>query len=381
MTPREQQRLDDLRTLEEQPQHCFFTYLTLILLPLGAYLYFVFGFFGIIPVKVGLHSVILIGIIFLVSLVFVRHNATFGVCYFKRYMREFRNELQEYIHQNMLCIGKNAKSNASFENFISLYSKRIRNENYASIAASIFPTMGILGTFISIALTLPDFSSQTAGALEKEITLLLNGVGTAFYVSIYGILLSLWWIFFEKKGLNRFEKEVEQLKEETVLLFWTKEEIEQAYLKENLEYFEKIGHMFEKLTAHDFFERLGKNIEEKFTLFDEMLKLEATAVKMGASHFKDTMNILATAQEKQDDLVRIHQKISEQLHVFNENTASLHTKIHEDQIHVYEATKELKESLGQPYPSASEDISALKESLRLMDAQTEEIIQKMDALK
>ena len=164
MTPREQQRLDDLRTLEEQPQHCFFTYLTLILLPLGAYLYFVFGFFGIIPVKVGLHSVILIGIIFLVSLVFVRHNATFGVCYFKRYMREFRNELQEYIHQNMLCIGKNAKSNASFENFISLYSKRIRNENYASIAASIFPTMGILGTFISIALTLPDFSSQTASA-------------------------------------------------------------------------------------------------------------------------------------------------------------------------------------------------------------------------
>ena len=377
----EQNRLDDLDPLENQSQYCSFVYLKLMALPFGVYLYFILGFLHIIPTYVGVHSIILIGIIFLIALIFARHNATLGVCYFKQYSREFHDELQLYIRQNILRIGKTAKSNASFEKFIALYSTRIRNENYASIAANVFPTMGILGTFISIALTLPHFSSDTVGALENEITLLLNGVGTAFYVSIYGILLSLWWIFFEKKGLNRFEKEIEQIKEETLEFFWTKEEIEQAYLKENLEHFEKIGHMFEKLTADNFFERLGKNIEEKFTLFDEMLKLEANAIKMSSQHFKATMEILAHSQEKQEALMQIHQQIAEKLDTFNENTVLLHSKIHEEQLYIYEATKELSESLGESYGSSSHDINSLKESLKQIDEQTEEIIQKMDNLK
>ena len=46
---------------------------------------------------------------------------------------------------------------------------------------------------------MPDFSSGNTTALEQEISLLLGGVGTAFYVSIFGIFLSIWWTFFLKK--------------------------------------------------------------------------------------------------------------------------------------------------------------------------------------
>ena len=60
-----------------------------------------------------------------------------------------------------------------------------------------FPTLGILGTFISIALSMPDFTSNNIVALDSEITKLLSGVGTAFYVSIYGIffiyLVDIFW--------------------------------------------------------------------------------------------------------------------------------------------------------------------------------------------
>ncbi len=382
------QTLKNLSSLEHEQKHCFFVYLKIIALPFLAYLYFVLGYAGAIKLQVGLHSIMLIGLIFAVSLLFARHNAEFGACFFKRHSREFKIELGEYIQENLMRIGSEVKSNASFEKFVDQYSKRIRNENYASVASSIFPTMGILGTFISIAVTLPDFSSQTANALEREISTLLGGVGTAFYVSIYGILLSLWWIFFEKRGLSRFDKDIELIKEGVEELFWTKEAIEQAYLKENLQHFEKIGKMFEQLSSSDFFERLGKTIEDKFDLFDKMLKLEAASVKKGAEHLKDGMDALARSQESQINLGRIHESILASLNQFNENTVELHTKMRIDQHDMLEINHEILQALkdaNKPTKAEiyarSEEVESLKESLKMIDAETEQIILKMDALK
>lgn len=379
--------LANLATLETKKKNCSLVYLKIIALPSLAYLYFLLGFMGVLHFHVGVHSLVLIGLIYLVALIFAKHNGEFGACYFRRYINEFRDELDEYIRKNQMRIGEEVKSNASFENFIDEYSKRIRNDNYASIGASLFPTMGILGTFISIALTLPNFSSQTAGALEHEISLLLSGVGTAFYVSIYGILLSLWWIFFEKRGLSRFDRDVELIKEESASLFWTKEEIEHAYMRENLHNFEKIGMMFERLSSNDFFERLSHSIESKFSLFDQMLTLEAEAVKRGAQHIKEGMDALARSQEKQRDLGLIHENILTQLQQFNDNTVALHVKMNQEQVSMLETNKELLEALNETLtnrtdiPTHNEEVESLKESLKIIDAETEQIIQKMDALR
>ena len=74
---------------------------------------------------------------------------------------------------------------------------------------------------------MPDFSSQSTDALEKEISLLLGGVGTAFYVSyLWVYFLSIWWLFFEKLGMSRFEKDVIVIKENTKIFFWNKMDIE-----------------------------------------------------------------------------------------------------------------------------------------------------------
>jgi len=378
--------LQNLATLEAPKRNCALVYLKLILLPTLAYVYFLLGFLGILHFKVGIHSVVLIGFIYIVSLIFAKHNGEFGACTFARYSKEFQNELHAYISKNLMRIGDKIKSNASFENFVDSYAKGIRNDNYASVAASIFPTMGILGTFISIALTLPDFSSQSAGALENEISLLLSGVGTAFYVSIYGILLSLWWIFFEKRGLSRFDREIATIQESTAGLFWTKEEIEHAYLQENLQHFERIEKMFERLSSNDFFDHLAQTIESKFGLFDEMLSLEAAAVKRGAEHIKEGMEALSRSQEKQRDLALVHEDMVLQLNRFNETTTALHVKMVESNEEMITTNQEvlraLKEASAARLETApNEEVESLKESLKIIDAETEEIIQKMDALK
>lgn len=378
--------LQNLATLESPKKSCTMVYLKLILLPTLAYLYFVLGFLDILHFKVGVHSIVLIGFIYLVALIFAKHNGELGACTFESNTQTFERDLSEYVSKNLMQIGTTIKSNASFESFIDTYAKRIRNDNYASIAAGVFPTMGILGTFISIALTLPDFSSQSAGALEHEISLLLSGVGTAFYVSIYGILLSLWWIFFEKRGLSRFDRNIASLQAKTASLFWTKEEIEQAYLQENLQHFEKIGKMFEQLSGNDFSERLSQNIESKFELFDRMLNLEAAAVKRGAEHIKEAMDILSQSQGKQRDLSLLHEDILTKISLFNEKTTDLHVKLLHSNEEILNANQELLQTLKETTTPSYEDeendeVASLKESLKIIDAQTEEIIQKMDALK
>jgi len=413
--------LRNLAVLENESSSCLAVYLKIIALPALVYGYFILGYFGILDFNVEVHSVVLIGLIFLVALLFSRHNAEFGACFFKNHNEDFRIELKKYIVKNLMRIGEHTKSNASFDSFIDEFSKRIRNDNYASVGSGIFPTMGILGTFISIAMTMPDFSSQTSEALEKEISLLLSGVGTAFYVSIYGILLSLWWIFFEKRGLSKFDKAIESIRKETKGLFWTKEEIEQAYLKENLLHFEKIGSMFERLSSNDFFERLGQSIEDKFGLFDKMLSLEAESVRRGALHLKEGMQALADSQEKQRDLGVLHGHILDALHKFNDTTKALHVSIIEERKTLTDSQKEANQALRESAASMAEqlqesskyagalhvkamerfiealntlqtrlesggpdtapEVESLRESLRMIDEETEHIIQKLDALK
>ncbi len=60
-----------------------------------------------------------------------------------------------------------------------------------SVATSLFPMLGILGTFTAIAISMPDFSIDDMGSLDKQISILLSGIGTAFYASIFGIFLSI----------------------------------------------------------------------------------------------------------------------------------------------------------------------------------------------
>jgi hypothetical protein len=182
--------------------------------------------------------------------------------------------LKDYVDNNLLTIDNTTKANGSVDDFLQDYTSNLRNTNFSSIASGIFPTLGILGTFISIALSMPDFSTGTTTALEQEISLLLGGVGTAFYVSIYGIFLSIWWTFFEKIGMSRFEHDAFLIKESTKSFFWTRIDIESIHIKSNLDNFSKMSEVFEKLTSSNMMDNINLLIEKRVEILDEILKKE-----------------------------------------------------------------------------------------------------------
>jgi hypothetical protein len=231
-------------------------------------------YLGKLPLKVEIHSVILIGFIYFIYLFFVKHNAYYVSCKFKTQHESMFFNLKDYIDNNLLTIDDTTKANGSVDDFLKDYTSNLRNTNFSSIASGIFPTLGILGTFISIALSMPDFSSANTTALEQEISVLLGGVGTAFYVSIYGIFLSIWWTFFEKIGMSRFEHDTYMIKETTKSYFWTKIDIESIHIRSNLNNFSKMSEVFEKLTSSNMMDNINLLIEKRVEILDEILKKE-----------------------------------------------------------------------------------------------------------
>ncbi|PGH38581.1 MAG: hypothetical protein CRN43_14230 [Candidatus Nephrothrix sp. EaCA] len=67
----------------------------------------------------------------------------------------------------------------------------------------VFPTIGILGTFIGIALGLWKFDVNN---IESSIPALLEGLKTAFMASIFGIILSIVFSKFTARRLRKYEK-------------------------------------------------------------------------------------------------------------------------------------------------------------------------------
>jgi hypothetical protein len=289
---------------------CFFKLLSLFWLPFLIFLGVVAGFLGYLPLRVEIHSVVMIGIIFIIYLYFIKHNAHYGACRFRQKDRELHDVLSWYISNNRLAIGDTIKANAPIETFLKEFTADIRNDNFSSVATSIFPTLGILGTFISIAITMPNFSSQDSVMLEREISQLLGGVGTAFYVSIYGIFLSLWWTYYEKKGMSSFEKNINAIKENIKHRFWTKEEIEQIHFGESLKNFEKLDSIFEKLASNEFIESMQDTLQQRLELFDEIIQNEQKALQRSTQHFHQLMEVGEKSIEASNQRLGVYENIA-----------------------------------------------------------------------
>ncbi len=180
---------------------------------------------GLLPFETGIHTLITIVAIFIIFLFFIPHNASYAACRISRNFELMEQDLQEGLKGNALTIMGKTKSTLTVREFIEEYFKDIRDDNYARVAATIFPMLGILGTFVAIAVSMPDFTVTSSEKLDQQISLLLAGIGTAFYASIYGIFLSLWWIFFERRGLARIERQILELEALYNSRIWSRSEL------------------------------------------------------------------------------------------------------------------------------------------------------------
>lgn len=264
----------------------------IILAPTLVFLIFVLGFLNLIVLKVEIHSLLMLGILYLIALISARHNAEFGVSVFEKNIENFKSNLKNFIMKTLFNVGEAKKSSAKFETFVAEYSQNIRNDNYASAMSGIFPMMGILGTFISIAISMPNFSSSNINALEGEIAQLLGGVGTAFYVSIYGIFLAIWWIYFEKRGISKFEKIIAKYNLATRNFFWEKDEILIALTRTGLNKVDLIAHTLTHSLNNEFVAKLNALIEDKFSAFSKILDLEQNASKLAAEQVLNAQTLV-----------------------------------------------------------------------------------------
>ena len=359
---------------------------TLLTVPTLLFILVILCYFGVLPLKVEIHSVILIGAIYFIYLFFIRHNAYFVACKFRTLYADLQIALLDYINSNLLTIAQTSKANGSVDDFLQDYTSNLRNSNFSSIASGIFPTLGILGTFISIALSMPDFTSNNIAALDSEITKLLSGVGTAFYVSIYGIFLSIWWIFFEKFGLSRFHHDSYIIKESTKNFFWTKIDIESIHIKSNIDNFSSMSKIFEELTSSQAMYDINRSIEQRAKSLDELLQKEymlSLRIDENIANFEKLAIAVEKLSLQSNSQTIIFKDVSENLnkniielnsHMNNlssENLKAIYTNI----VKSIETMKSDMEKIEWKFEEG------LKESLRQIDLQTANIVKDLTIFK
>ena len=312
-----------MTTHQPSSSPCFMSYLTLAFFGTLFFATIVLGYLHLIPLKVDMHSLIIIGSIYLIYLFFIRHNANFVVCKMRREYINLQKDLQQHIRENSLTIFNETKSTININDFISNYYKRYRNDNYASIASSLFPMLGILGTFTAIAISMPNFSSADTAALDNDISLLLSGIGTAFYASIYGIFLSIIWSFFEKRGLSKVDQDSHELHEIYESYIWSPSELKRHEHMQHEMRDQKMIQALKETFNLEFIQTLNeKHLENFQTIINETNKNFTTItnhMQMVSTDLKETIAEIHTSQTA----LSASEKIEESLKTFNTTTTTL----------------------------------------------------------
>ena len=206
--------------------NCTANIVVISLVPFLFFLGILFGYLGIFSLNVPFYTLFVIGMIFFIFLLFIKHNANFTICKMRSSILMMEIDLKDALLKNKLTIKGEMKSIFNIENYFRHYYDAIRNDNFAVVASSIFPMLGILGTFVAIAISMPNFSAKDTQSLDNEISLLCSGVGSAFFASIYGILLSLIWTYFEKRGMSKIDNFLAQIRRKHQHLIWSADELE-----------------------------------------------------------------------------------------------------------------------------------------------------------
>ena len=351
-------------------QHSF----AILLIPFLFLVGLVLAYVGVLPINVEAHTFGIVAFIFVVFVFFVKHNANYSVCHMKGSFFTMEEELQSALRQNALTIMGKTKSTLHIKDFIAEYYQDIRNDNFARVAPSVFPMLGILGTFIAIALSMPDFTVQDLGALDREISILLSGIGTAFYASIYGIMLSLIWTYFEKRGIAKVDKQIFDLEKLYGQRVWKRSELikhehQQSELKD-----QQIVQTLKETFNMDFIKELN----------DQYLKNFTTIVNDTTNSFtKLTVHMQEASSELRDTLENIHNRhqsidavemMERNIEGFNANAQNLQKTMERFDGTVDNTFEKIDEELGQA-------VEKLARFSHILADQNEQILENIEKLK
>lgn len=347
---------------------------SILFIPFLFLLGLILAYVGIFPLKVEAHTLGIVTFIFVVFVFFVKHNANYSVCHMQGSFLKMEEDLQTALRANALTIMNKTKSTLHIKDFIAEYYQDLRNDNFARVAPSVFPMLGILGTFIAIALSMPDFTVKDIAALDHEISVLLSGIGTAFYASIYGIMLSLIWTFFEKRGVAKVDKQIYDLEKLYGMRVWKKSElIKHQHMQSELKD-QKIVQTLKETFNMDFIKELN----------DQYLKNFSTIIHDTTDSFtKLTLHMQEASTELRDTLDTIHKRgagidavamMEKNIEGFNNNAKNLQASMNRFDGSVEHTFDKIDEELGQA-------VDKLATFARIISEQNELILDNMKTLK
>ncbi len=363
----------DIESRTSRPS-CFANAFVIVILPLLFLVALALGYAGLLPLQVELHTLIIISFIFVVFVLFVRHNANYAACHMRGSFAQMEERLQQELRANALTIMGKTKSTLNVKDFIEEYYKDIRNDNFARVAPSVFPMLGILGTFIAIAISMPDFTVKDLDALDQEISILLSGIGTAFYASIYGIALSLIWTYFEKRGSSKVDKNLYDMEKLYDARVWKRAElIKHEHMQSELKDQEIVRTLKETFNM-DFIKELNDQYLKNFTTIvaDTTQGFTQVAQSMQAvsQELRETLERLESRQES----VNAVTTIKENIEGFNENARSLQRAMQRFDGSVDHTFEKIDAEVGQI-------VEKLATFARVISEQNAEVLKALAALK
>ena len=306
--------------------YCSANFIVISMIPVLFLASMIAGYLGMIHLNVPIHSLVVIGFILFIFLLFIKHNANYSICKMRSDYLTMEMNLKDKLASNLLTIDNQSKSILNIDEFLQKYYADIRNDNFVSVASSIFPMLGILGTFVAIAISMPNFSVSDTKALDNEISILLSGIGSAFFASIYGILLSLIWTYFEKRGLSKVDRYFQEINTKFESKIWSKEELtindhrQKSILKEtfNLDFIKELN----KLQL-DSFKEIMNETNKGFINISKNMNEASKNIQTSSNSLNQTISQVDNADKSLD----AHKEIQNSINEFTKATKSLNSSI------------------------------------------------------
>ncbi len=360
--------------VNEKSTSCVSHSFAILLIPFLFLVGLILAYIGIFHLKVELHTLSIVAFIFTVFLFFIKHNANYSVCQINGSLHLMEDSLQSALRANALTIMGKTKSTLHVKEFISEYYQDIRNDNFAKVAPSVFPMLGILGTFIAIALSMPDFTVKDTTALDHEISLLLSGIGTAFYASIYGIMLSLIWTYFEKRGVAKVDREILKLEKVYTSRVWKNSElIKHQHMQSELKD-QEIVKTFKEMFNMDFIKHLNDQYLKNFTMImSETTNNFSLLTEQMQNASRELNNTLNNITFKKDNVIAAT-NMEKNIEGFNQNTQTLQRAMERFDKSIDYTFDTIDKELGQ-------SVEKLTSFAHIISEQNQLIIKNMAILK
>lgn len=302
---------------------CSANFIVIALLPLLFLVTMVAGYIGIVPLNIPIYTLVYIGFIFFVFLLFIRHNANFAACKMRGSQLNMEQTLKEELLSKSLTLHDKSKSILDIDNFLNKYYIDIRNDNFVSVASSVFPMLGILGTFVAMAISMPNFSATDTSTLDSEISVLLSGVGSAFFASIYGIFLSLLWTYFEKRGLSKIDDYFQNIETLFASHVWTDDELTiHQHSKGDLEdnrFLSALKETFDLSFIRQINEQQLEAFKEVMSESNQNFKYLADTIEHSSQNIQDALSAI----DQSSSAIEAREQIEKQLGEFTSATNAL----------------------------------------------------------